>query len=71
MTVVEKGKYNSLDGNSWWRVKLSDGTYGYVTENSFEKYDPNKIDQLRIICTDGLTVRKSASTSSEFLASLR
>ena len=71
VTVVEKGKYNSLDGNSWWRVKLSDGTYGYVTANSFEKYDSSKIDQLRIICTDGLTVRKSASTSSEFLASLR
>lgn len=70
VTIVEKGKYNSLDGNDWCRIKLSDGTYGYVTSNSFEAYDPTKVDQLRIICTDGLTVRKSPSTSSAALGSL-
>ena len=70
VTIVEKDKYQSLDGNDWCRIKLSDGTYGYVTSNSFEAYDPTKVDQLRIICTDGLTVRKSPSTSSSALASL-
>ena len=70
VTVVEKGKYNSLNSNDWWRIKLSDGTYGYVTASSFEQYDPSKVDQLRIICTDGLTVRKSPTTSSAALASL-
>ena len=70
MTVVEKGKYNSLNSNDWWRIKLSDGTYGYVTASSFEQYDPSKVDQLRIICTDGLTVRKSPTTNSAALASL-
>lgn len=70
VTVVEKGKYNSLNSNGWWRIKLSDGTYGYVTASSFEQYDPSKVDQLRIICTDGLTVRKSPTTSSAALASL-
>ena len=70
VTIVEKDKYKSLDGNDWCRIKLSDGTYGYVTSNSFEAYDPTKVDQLRIICTDGLTVRKSPSTSSSALASL-
>lgn len=30
----------------------------------------SKVDQLRIICTDGLTVRKSPTTSSAALASL-
>ena len=70
VTIVEKDKYKSLDGNDWCRIKLSDGTYGYVTSNSFEAYDPNKVDQLRIICTDGLTVRKSPSTSASALASL-
>ena len=70
VTIVEKDKYKSLDGNDWCRIKLSDGTYGYVTSNSFEAYDPTKIDQLRIICTDGLTVRKSPSTSSAALGSL-
>ena len=70
VTVVEKGKYNSLDGNNWCRVKLSDGTYGYVTANSFEVYDPTKVDQLRIICTDGLFVRKSLEAGSAILATL-
>lgn len=70
VTIVEKDKYKSLDGNDWCRIKLSDGTYGYVTSNSFEAYDSTKVDQLRIICTDGLTVRKSPSTSSSALASL-
>lgn len=70
VTIVEKNKYKSLDGNDWYRIKLSDGTYGYVTSNSFEAYDPTKVDQLRIICTDGLTVRKSPSTSASALASL-
>lgn len=70
VTIVEKDKYQSLDGNDWCRIKLSDGTYGYVTSNSFEAYDPTKVDQLRIICTDGLTVRKSPSTSASALASL-
>lgn len=70
VTIVEKDKYKSLDGNDWCRIKLSDGTYGYVTSNSFEAYDPTKVDQLRIICTDGLTVRKSPSTSSSALALL-
>ena len=70
VTIVEKDKYKSLDGNDWCRIKLSDGTYGYVTSNSFEAYDPTIVDQLRIICTDGLTVRKSPSTSSSALASL-
>lgn len=70
VTIVEKDKYKALDDNDWCRIKLSDGTYGYVTSNSFEAYDPNKVDQLRIICTDGLTVRKSPSTSASALASL-
>ena len=70
VTIVEKDKYKSLDGIDWCRIKLSDGTYGYVTSNSFEAYDPTKVDQLRIICTDGLTVRKSPSTSASALASL-
>lgn len=70
VTIVEKDKYKSLDGNDWCRIKLNDGTYGYVTSNSFEVYDPTKVDQLRIICTDGLTVRKSPSTSSSALGSL-
>ena len=70
VTIVEKDKYKSLDGNDWCRIKLSNGTYGYVTSNSFEAYDSTKVDQLRIICTDGLTVRKSPSTSASALASL-
>ena len=70
VTIVEKDKYKSIDDNDWCRIKLSDGTYGYVTANSFEEYDPTKVDQLKIICTDGLTIRSSPSTSSSALGTL-
>lgn len=70
VTVVEKDKYKSLENNDWWRVKLSDGTYGYVTASSFTEYDPTKIDQLKIICTDGLFVREKPELGSKSLATL-
>lgn len=70
ITAVEKDKYKSLDGYDWYRVKLIDGTYGYIASNNIEIYDSTKIDQLKVICTDGLFVRKSASSSSKILAVL-
>lgn len=70
ITVVEKDKYNSINGENWYRVQLSDGTYGYIAASNLETYDTTKIDQLKIICTDGLFVRKSPESGSNILATL-
>ncbi len=42
ITVVEKGKYPSVDGEAWYRVKLADGTYGYVGTGFMEPYTESK-----------------------------
>lgn len=70
ITAVEKGKYPNLNGESWYRVKLTDGSCGYVAIGS-EK-DPNidlydetngKYDYVEVICTDGLNIRSAPTTS--------
>ncbi len=35
-TRVEKGKYDNLNGYNWHRIRLSDGTMGYVASNYLE-----------------------------------
>lgn len=37
LTVVEKDKYKNINGEDWYRVKLSDGTYGYVGTGYIKK----------------------------------
>lgn len=69
ITVVEKNKYNKLDGENWYRVKLSDGTYGYVAANYIIPYDPKttNVEQVKVVCTDGINIRKEPTTSSTVL----
>lgn len=35
-TRIEKGKYDNLNGYNWHRIRLSDGTMGYVASNYLE-----------------------------------
>jgi len=70
VTVVEKGKYPNLDGENWYRVRLSDNTYGYIAvgkENNpnIVKYDEDsqEYDYVKVICTDGLRIRREPTTS--------
>lgn len=42
VTVVEKGKYPSVDSEEWYRVKLADGTYGYVGTDYMKPYTESK-----------------------------
>lgn len=41
LTVVEKDKYTNLNGQSWYRIKLTDGDYGYIAIGSTK--DPNVV----------------------------
>ncbi len=61
-----KNKYPNLDGENWYRLRLSDNTYGYICSRKFKKskyysiYDENssKYDYVKVVCTDGLNIRK-------------
>ena len=69
LTVVEKGKYENVDGEAWYRVKLSDGTYGYVGTGYIEPYDPetSQVDKVKVVCSDGINIRREPSTKSDIL----
>lgn len=67
LTVVEKGKYENVDGEAWYRVQIADGTYGYVGTEYIEAYDASKIDRVKVVCSDGLKIRKEPSTSAPVL----
>lgn len=71
VTAVEKGKYPNLNNESWYRVKLTDGDYGYVTIGTAE--NPNMVlydetsteyDYVKVICTDGLNIRSTPTTKA-------
>ena len=70
VTVVEKGKYPNLNNENWYRVRLSDNTYGYIavgTSNNpnIVKYDEDSpdYDYVEVICTDGLRIRREPTTT--------
>lgn len=67
ITVVEKDKYKSIDKEDWYRVKLSDGMYGYVGTGYIKEYDGTEVEQVKVVCTDGINIRKEPSTSSSVL----
>ena len=69
LTVVEKGKYENVDGEKWYRVKLSDGTYGYVGAGYIEPYNPDtsEIDKVKVVCSDGINIRRKPTTNSDVL----
>ncbi len=64
VTVVEKGKYKSLNNEEWYRVKLSDGTYGYVGTGFIA---PVNAEKVKVVCSDGLNIREQPSSSSSVL----
>lgn len=69
ITVVEKDKYKNLNDEDWYRVKLSDGTYGYVGTGYIKPYDSasSEIEKVKVVCSDGLNIRKEPSSSSTVL----
>ena len=72
VTIIEKGKYNNVDGYSWSRIKLSDGTQGYVVARYLEEVSDNGStnsgkDIVKVVCNGGLTLRSSPGTSSKIL----
>ncbi|MBP3707442.1 MAG: SH3 domain-containing protein, partial [Clostridia bacterium] len=77
VTIIEKDVYNNLNGYNWVRVKLSNGTQGYIasqyiTEVSGGNTNPNyKI--ATIVCEDGSSVRirSGATTQGSIVTTLK
>lgn len=70
ITVVEKEKYPNLEKENWYRIRTTDGDYGYVAIGTSENpnitiYDENSTvyDYVKVICTDGLNIRNKPTTS--------
>ena len=72
VTIIEKGKYTNVDGYSWSRIILADGTQGYIVARYLEEVSDNGStsngsDIVKVVCNGGLTIRKEPGTSSSIL----
>ena len=72
VTIIEKGKYNNVDGYNWSRVMLADGTQGYIVDRYVEEVSesgstPGGSDIVKVVCSV-LRVRKEPTTSSGIVA---
>src|SRR5699024_2267160 len=75
VTIIEKGKYNNVDGYNWSRIKMSDGTQGYIVARYLEELDGNGTtatgkDIVKVVANGGLTLRSEPGTSSKILGYL-
>ncbi len=71
LTVIEKGVYNKVNGEDWYRVKLSDGQQGYVGSGYIEKLeDTSKYEQIEVVTSDGVYVREKPTTTANILTAL-
>lgn len=84
VTIIEKGSYINLNGYNWVRVKLANGTQGYIADKYLTEVGNNGGSNTgnnntgnyilaTINCQDGSSVRirAAASTSSAVVTSLR
>lgn len=71
VTVIEKGKYNGLNGYDWNRVKLSDGTQGYLANKYLNTVtdgsDTSGNELVKVVCEYGLKIRESPGINSKCL----
>ena len=73
VTIIEKGKYNNVDGYDWSRIILADGTQGYIVSRYLEEVKDDGStgtgeDIVKVVCDGGLKIREKPGTSSNILA---
>ncbi|MBR2240582.1 MAG: SH3 domain-containing protein [Clostridia bacterium] len=73
LTIIEVGKYNGLDGYDWSRVKLSNGTQGYLASIYLTEVKETEYKIAYVNCSDTGTVniRKGVGTDTAIITSLR
>ena len=69
VTVIEKDQYKNVNKEDWYRVKLSDGTQGYVGAGYIEPYNENSntYDRVKVVCSDGINIRKEPGKNAIIL----
>ena len=73
VTILETGKYNGLDGYNWSRVKLSNGTQGYLVSEYLTEVISTNYSIAYINCNaDGkVNMRSGVGTQNSVVTSLR
>lgn len=73
VTVIETGKYNGLDGYNWSRVKLNNGTQGYVVSEFLTEVAKTNYQIAYVNCNpDGkVNVRGGIGTDHPVVTSVR
>ncbi|MBR2744064.1 MAG: SH3 domain-containing protein [Clostridia bacterium] len=79
VNIIEKDAYNGLDGYNWVRVKLSNGTQGYIAAQYITEMGENQTANnsnysiATIKCDDGSSVRirSSATTGASVVTTLK
>ena len=72
VTIIETGKYNGLDGYNWSRVKLANGTQGYLVSDYVKDIAQSNYTIGYVNCNpDGLVnIRSGVGTNHSIVASL-
>ncbi len=73
VTVMETGKYNGIDGYNWSRVKLANGTQGYLVSdyiNIVTNGSDSKGNILAVLNANGVRLRSGIGTSYSIVTSL-
>ncbi len=72
LTVIETGKYQGLDGYNWSRVKLSNGTQGYLVSEFATEVNKSNYIIAYINCNEGskVNIRSGVGTGNAIVTSL-
>ena len=73
VTIIETGKYDGLDGYNWSRVKLSNGTQGYLVSDYVTAVAQNNYEMAYVNCNDDgkVYVRSGVGTGNSIVTALR
>lgn len=77
VTIIEKNVYNNLNGYNWVRVKLSNGTQGYIASQYITEVSGGNTNTnykiATIVCEDGSSVRirSGATTQGSIVTTLK
>ena len=70
--IIEVGKYNGLDGYNWTRVKLSDGSQGYLVSDYLTEVAKTNYQMAFVNCSDDgkVYVRSGIGTNNSIVTAL-
>ena len=73
VTIIETGKYDGLDGYNWSRVRLSNGTQGYLANNYLTEMAQTNYQVAYVNCNDDgkVYVRSGVGTGNSVVTALR